>query len=122
RDVTPLAHDDRMDEVLMEMIDEFDHSIVHAPGYGDEIEHRQMLHQLAQADTAGMRTDRHAEFRRHQDDRQVFIDAAETAAVDLTEINRARLQKLFEDHAVGAVFTGRDADRADRLRDLRVPE
>ena len=69
-----------------------------------------------------MRTHRHAELRGHQHHREVFVHAAEPAAVDLAEADRLGLQELLEHHAVGAVFAGRDADRPDRPRDRGVPE
>ena len=110
--------------MLVQVIDVLDHAALHRAGHRDVVEHRQMLHVLAQADAAGVRADRDAELRRHQDHREVLVHAAEAAAVDLAEVDRARLQQLLEDDAVRAVLAGRDADaeRPHRLRDRRVPE
>ena len=55
-----------------------------APRYGNEVPHRQMLNEFAQSDAAGVGAHRHAELGRHQDHREVLVDAAEPAAVDLT--------------------------------------
>ena len=46
----------------------------------DEVEHRQVLHQLAQPDAAGVRADRDAELRRQQQDREVLVDPGDPAA------------------------------------------
>ena len=92
------------------------------PGHGDVVEHREVLDELAEADAAGVRAHRHAELRGHQDDGEVFVHAAEPAAVDLAEADRAGLQQLLEDHAIRAVLAGRDADRRDGPRDRRVSE
>ena len=74
--------------MLVQVIDELGDAIVHPARHRQVVEHRQVLHQLAQPDAAGMRADRHAELRRHQDHREVLVDAAEAAAVDLAEADR----------------------------------
>ena len=116
RDVAAVADHDRIDEMLVQVIDELGDAIVHAARHGDVIEHRQVLHQLAQPDAARMRTDRHAELRRHQDHCEVLVDAAEAATVDLAEVDGPRLQELLEHDAVGAVLACGHADRPHRLR------
>src|SRR5439155_25949597 len=68
--IAAAANDDRILEMLVEVIDVLDDPAVHRSRPGAEIEQRQVLHVLAQADTAGMRTHRDAELRRHQDDRE----------------------------------------------------
>src|SRR5712691_3621167 len=110
REVASLADDGGIDEVLVQMIDELGDAVVHPSGDGDIVEHRQVLHELAQSDAADMRADRHAELRRHQDDREIFVHAAETAAVDLTEVDRLRVKQLLEQDADRAVLAGGDAD------------
>ena len=124
REVAAAADDDGILEVLVQVIDVFDHASFHRPGHGDVVEHRQMLHVLAQADAAGVRTHRDAELRREQDHGEVLVHAAEAAAVDLTEVDGARLQQLLEHDAVRAVLARGDADAqlAHRLRDRRMPQ
>src|SRR5207247_9034397 len=68
REVASLADDDGIDEVLVQMIDELGDAVVHPSGHGDVVEHRQVLHELAPSDSAGMRADRHAKLRSHHDD------------------------------------------------------
>src|SRR5882762_6600729 len=87
RHVPPAANHDRIFEMLVQVIDVLDHAAVHRARDRDVVEHRQVLHVLAQPDAAGMRADRHAESRGEQDDRQVFVDPAEAATVDLAEVN-----------------------------------
>ena len=96
--------------MLVQVIDELHHAPFHRAGDGDVVEHRQVLHVLAQADAAGVRADRHAELRGHQDHRQLLVHAAQPAAVDLAEVDRVRLEELLEDDAVRAVLARRDAD------------
>ena len=57
-----------------------------------------------------MRTDRHAELGRHQDDRQILVDAAQPAAVDLAEVDGAGLKQLLEEDTVRAVLAGGHAN------------
>src|SRR5262245_29204912 len=124
RYVAPALNDDWILEVLVQVIDVFDHAPFHRASYRDVVEHREMLHVFAQADAARVRTDGNPELRRHEDDREVLVDAAETAAVDLTEVDGLRLKQLFEDDAVRAVLAGRDADAdlTHRFCDRRVAQ
>ena len=109
--------------MLVQMIDVFEHATFERPRHADVIEQRNMLHVLAQADAARMRTHRHAELRGHQQHDEHFVQTAETATVDLTEIDRLRLQQLLEDHAILAMLAGRDADhRREAPADRGVAE
>ena len=58
------------------------------PAHRDEVEHREVLHHLAQADAAGVRAHRHAELGGEQDDGQVLVDPADPAGVDLHDVDR----------------------------------
>ena len=69
-----------------------------------------------------VRADRHAELRSHQDNREVFIHAAQAATVDLAEIDGTRLQELLKKDAIGTVFSGGDADGTDGLSNRGVTE
>ena len=57
---TGLGGPHRVDEVLVQVVDVLDRPAVLLAADGDEVEHRQVLDQLAQADAAGVRADRDA--------------------------------------------------------------
>src|SRR5262245_22281103 len=102
RHVAPAAHDDGIDEMLVEVIDELGDAVVHPSRHREAVPHRQVLDQLAEPDAAGVRADRDAELRGHEDHRQVLVHAAEPAAVDLAEADRVGLEELLEEDAVRA--------------------
>src|SRR5262245_31383907 len=52
---------DRVDEVLVEVVDELADAVVERRANGDEVEHRDVLRVLAQPHAAGVRTHRHTE-------------------------------------------------------------
>ena len=65
RRLVPAADDPRrVGEVLVQVVDPLDHPAVRRAGHRDVVEHCQVLHQLAQPDTARVRADRHAELGR----------------------------------------------------------
>ena len=103
---------DRVDEVLVQVVDVLDHPAVDRAADREEVEHGQVLHHLAQADAAGVRADRHAELGRQQQDRDVLVDPADPAGVDLHDVDRPGLQQLLEHDRVGGVLAGGDPDRA----------
>jgi hypothetical protein len=53
---------------------------------------------LYQSDAATVRDDWYAEFLRHEQHRHDLVDAAQAAGINLADVNRARLEKLFENH------------------------
>jgi hypothetical protein len=59
--------------MLVQVVHVFDDSSFHRARHRDVVEHRQVLHILAQPDAAGMRTDWHVERRRQQDDGEVLF-------------------------------------------------
>src|SRR5579885_1103922 len=120
--VTSLAQDDRMHEMLVQMIGKFRHPALQAPAHADIVDKRQMLRVLAQADSAGVRTHGNIEFRREQHDCQRFAESTEPATIQLAEVDGARLQKLLEDYAIGAMLSGCDADWMNGAAYGRVPE
>src|SRR4029079_4855508 len=122
RQVAAAAHHHRIDEMLVQVIDELGDAVVHARRHRQKVPHRQVLHQFAEPDAARVRADRDSELRRHQDDGEILVHAAQAAAVDLAEADGAGLQELFEEHAVGAVLAGGDADWRHRPRDRRMAE
>jgi hypothetical protein len=106
--------------MLVKMIHELRDAVIHPARDGQVIPHRQVLHQLAQPHAARVRAYRDAELRGHEDHREVLVHAAQPAAVDLAEPDGVGLEELFEQHAVGAVLAGGDADRGDGARNRRV--
>src|SRR5256886_3686880 len=94
RQVAAVAHHHRMHEVLVQVIHVFHHAILERGADRDVVEHREVLHVLAQPHAAGVRADGDAELRGEQQHRQHLVDAAQPAAVDLTEPNRLRLHQL----------------------------
>src|SRR2546427_883657 len=81
-----------------------------------------MLDVFTQTYASRVRADRHAELRSHQDNREVFIHAAQAATVDLAEIDGTRRQELLKKDAIGTVFSGGDADGTDGLSNRGVTE
>ena len=80
----------RVDEMLVEVVDILDHPALERAGNADVVDDREVLHELAQPDAAGVGADRHAELRRHQQDRQHLVHAAEPACVDLADTRSPR--------------------------------
>jgi len=78
-----------------------------------------VLRVLAQPDASGVRADRYAELRCQQNNCQNLVDATETAAVDLADIDSTQLQQLLEDDAVLNMLARRDSERRDRVSLLR---
>ena len=90
----PIDHADRFDEVLLEVVDELADAVVERRSDCDEVEHRDVLGVLAEADAPRMWADGHSELRGEQHDGQHLVDAAETAAVDLAVVDRALLKQI----------------------------
>ena len=120
--VPPAAHDDGVGEVLVEMVDVLDPSVVGRATHGDEVEHRQVLNHLAQADASRVRAHGHAELGGEQEDGEVLVDATDPAGVDLHDIDRLGLEHLLEDDPVLDVLTRRDPYRVHRSTDGEVAE
>src|SRR6516225_2405282 len=81
-----------------------------------------MLDVLAQPNSTCVRANGDAELGSHQEDGEHFIDAAQAATVNLTELNSARLEKLLEEHAVLAMLASSHTDRSDGPRDCCVAQ
>src|SRR5262245_27093170 len=115
-----LTNDYRIEEVFMQMIDVLENTVLKRPAGADIVENGEVLHILAQAYPAGVWADGNTEFGGHQDDSQCFIDASQAAAVDLTEADRLRLEKLLENDPFMTMLSGRHSDRSDCFGDSRV--
>src|SRR5690242_15873050 len=122
REIATSCDTDRVDEMFVQVVDELAHAVVEGGAYGDVVEHRHVLRVLAEADAAGVRTDRHAELRGEQDDREHLVHAAEPAAVELADVDRSGLQQLLEDDAVLHVLARGDPHRCDSVADALVAE
>src|SRR5260370_40644043 len=81
RQVAAVAQLDRLDEVLVEGIDVLARAVLERPAHGDEVQDREALDVLAQADPAGVRTDRDSEIRRHQQPPGDLVYATQATAV-----------------------------------------
>jgi hypothetical protein len=64
-----------------------------------------MLHELAEANSAGVGTHRYAVLRRHQQHGENLVHAAKPTRVDLTEVQCLRLEHLLEQHPVHPVLS-----------------
>lgn len=98
-------------EVLVEVVDVLDDAVLAAAGHRDVVEHRQVLHQLAQSDATGVGADRDAVLGREQQDGEVLVHPGDPCGVDLDEVDRAGLEQLLEHDPVGDVLAGGDLDR-----------
>jgi len=65
RDVTGVADDARIDEVLVQVVDVLAHTVLEAAAHGDVVEVGEVLDVLAEAHAARVRTDGDAELGRH---------------------------------------------------------
>jgi para-nitrobenzyl esterase len=116
------ADADGIDEVLVEMVDEFDDEGVVGGGSAEIVEGGEVLDVFAEADAAGVGADRDAEFGSEEDDGEVLVDAGKAAAIDLTDVEGAGLKELLEEDAILALLAGGDADAGDFAADAGVAE
>src|SRR4051812_1753608 len=91
RHVASVFYHDRINKMLVQMVHVLSDATFERRTHRDVVEERKVLYVFAQPDTAGMRTNRHAEFFGHEDDRQDLVHSAQTTTVDLAEANRLRL-------------------------------
>ena len=78
-----VADVDGGDEVLVEVVDELDDAVFERGGDGEEVEGREMLHILAQANAAGVRADGNIELGGEQEDGKILVDAGDAATIEL---------------------------------------
>ena len=121
-DVAAVAKDDGVDEVVVEVIDEFDEAVGHGGADGDVVEVREMLHQFAQSDSAGVRADGNSELGGQEQDGKVLVDSAHTCRIDLYDIDRAGPEQLLEHDPVGHRLAGRYTHGLNSFADLSVPK
>src|SRR5689334_4587043 len=86
--------------MFVKVINIFDNSAFQRATDSNIVEHREMLHILAQSHPAGMRADGNTEFRRQQQNCQDFVDASNTTCIDLADAERIGLKELLEEDAV----------------------
>lgn len=87
-DVVAVLDDGGVGEVLVEVVDVLDDAVLAAAGHRDVVEHRQVLHQLAQSDATGVGADRDAVLGREQQDGEVLVHPGDACGVDLDEVDR----------------------------------
>ena len=122
REVAAVAHRDGVHEVLMQVINIFDHAVLQTATDPDVVEDREVLDMFAESDTAGVRADRHAALGGHEEYGENLVDAAEPTTVDLNELDCFGLQELLEQHAVLAALPGGHPDGSDGPGDGRMAE
>ncbi len=120
--IVAVFHADRIDEVLVQVVDKFDYAVFQGRRRAQIVKGGQVLHVLAEAHAAGVRADRNAEFRGQQDDGEVLVHAGQAAAVDLANVHRLSLHELLKHDAILAVLAGGDADAGHFAADARVAE
>ena len=89
---------------------------------GDEVEHGEMLDQLAQPHPAGVRDDRDPELGGQQEIGDVLVDAGHSRGVDLHDVDGAGLEELLEHDPVLDRLTRGDLHRRDRPSDCGMTE
>src|SRR5487761_1427451 len=114
QNITTLANLHRINEVLVEVIDILRNAALQRSGNAEIVESREMLHIFTKAYPSGVGTNWNTEFLRQQDDREVFIDSAQAAAIDLANVDSFRLHQLLKHHPVMAMLAGRDSYRCHR--------
>jgi hypothetical protein len=92
----PIADDDRVDEVLVQVVNVRDDPTVERARHRHVVECRQVLDELAQAHRARVGTHGHAEAGREEQDRDDLVDPTEPARVDLADPDGLCLEQLFD--------------------------
>jgi len=111
-----------MNEVLVQMARVFRCSVVQGTTDAEIVDHRDVLYVFAQPDTACVRTDRNVTDGSKEQNGQDLVETTETTGIDLAVINCLSLQQLFEDQAIGGMFTGCDANWSNSPPDCRMAE
>src|SRR5260370_7189204 len=113
---SPLDYD-RLQEVLVQVIDVLENAILQRSRDTNVVDEREVLRELAEAHATRVGADGNPELGCHEHHREKLVNATDPAAVDLTEPDGPRLKQLLENYAVLARFAGRDAYGAHRLAD-----
>src|SRR2546426_11021657 len=108
--------DDRMHKMLVQVRCVLDHAVLKRAANRDVVEEREMLHIFTQANASRVRADRDAELGGHKQNRQDFVDTADTAGIDLADGNGIGLKKLLEDDAILYVLARGNANWRDCTR------
>src|SRR5688572_27793309 len=106
--------------MLVQVVDVLGDAVLEAGADANIVDHNEMVDILAEADAAGVRANRDVELFGEQHHGQAFVDAAQPAAVELTEADRFELHELLENYAVLAHLAGGNADRGDGLGNRRM--
>src|ERR1019366_9204901 len=104
------------------VVDKLNYAVLHARGDAQEVERREMLDIFAQAHATRVRTDRNAELRSHQHDREVFVPSSHAARIELQNVDCLSLQKLLEDDPVLDVLARSYSRRGCLLPDAGVAQ
>lgn len=106
-----------IDEVRVQVIHERDPLAVFRPGDRHIVDHRKVMDVFAKPDTAGMRPDQKAEFRRHELHREPLVQSAEATRIDRHEVDGPIRDELLEQDPVLAHLAGSDLDRRETFSD-----
>ena len=78
--------------MLVKVIDPFDNPVLERAADRDIVEKRQVLHVLAETDSARVRADWNPELRGEKKDRDRLVHASDSAGIELADIDRLRLE------------------------------
>src|SRR5207249_3016072 len=120
--IMTVLHHNRIQEMFMQVVHVLEDPIFKTATDADVVKDGQMLSVFTQTHSSSVRADGKAKLGGHQQDCQYFVDAAQPAAIDLTELDSFSLHQLFENHTILAMFTRCDADGLDSFGDGRMPQ
>jgi hypothetical protein len=108
--------------MLVQVIDPFDNPVLERAANRDIVEKRQVLHVLAETDSARVRAHWNPELRSEKKDRDRLVHASDSAGIELADIDRLRLKQLLEDDAVLNVLACCNTNRLYLTPDSRMTE
>ena len=120
--VVTVLDDTRVEEVLVQMVDVFEHTELAADN--NVIDGAQVLSVLGKTDTTRVRNDRHTKLLCDEKDGKNLVDTSHAAGIDLADIDGTLLQQLLENDTVLAHLAGSNTNsvRLERLADSLVTE
>ena len=84
-----VSHDDRIDEMFVQVAGIFAESILQRTADADVIDHGQVLHIFAKSDASCVRANRNVEFGGEEQNGKNFVHATDSTAIDLTDSDRS---------------------------------
>jgi hypothetical protein len=99
-----------VEEMLMEMVNEFQYIPLHRPGDSDVVNQAKVNDILAETDTTCVWADGHTKLGCHEQDTEDLAHAGKTAGVDLADIDSLSLEELLEDNSVVCMLASSNTD------------